>query len=86
MKRFFLRQRKSKEGRYRLSIKIVYKLPSPRLEAIDLLSKDTTHASALDIFEKLRKGAQPISLLTRQGDMNTRSSRSKRRVAGPVSQ
>jgi Fur family peroxide stress response transcriptional regulator len=41
-----------------------YKLTQQRLEIIDLLSKDVTHASAADIFKKVRKKAPQISLST----------------------
>jgi Fe2+ or Zn2+ uptake regulation protein len=41
-----------------------YKLTPQRLEIIDLLSKDTTHASAMDIFKKVRKRAPQISMST----------------------
>jgi len=41
-----------------------YKLTPQRLEIIDLLSKDTTHASAMDIFKKVRKRAPQLSMST----------------------
>lgn len=41
-----------------------YKLTPQRLEILDLLSKDTTHASAMDIFKKVRKRAPRISMST----------------------
>ena len=41
-----------------------YRLTSQRLEIIDLLSKDTTHASAMDIFKTVRQKAPQISLST----------------------
>lgn len=41
-----------------------YKLTPQRVEIIDLLSKDTTHASAMDIFKKVRKRAPQISVST----------------------
>ena len=41
-----------------------YKLTPQRLEILDLLSKDTTHASAMDIFKEVRKRAPQISVST----------------------
>jgi Fur family peroxide stress response transcriptional regulator len=41
-----------------------YKLTPQRLEIVGLLSKDTTHASAMDIFKKVRKRAPQISMST----------------------
>jgi Fur family transcriptional regulator, peroxide stress response regulator len=41
-----------------------YKLTPQRLEIIDLLSRDTTHASAMDILKKVCKKAPQISLST----------------------
>ncbi len=41
-----------------------YKLTSQRLEIINLLSKETTHPGAMDIFKKVRKKAPQISMST----------------------
>ena len=41
-----------------------YKLTPQRLEIIDLLSKDRTHASAMDVFMKARKKAPRMSMST----------------------
>jgi len=41
-----------------------YKLTPQRLKIIYLLSKDTTHTSAMDIFKKVRKRAPQISMST----------------------
>jgi Fe2+ or Zn2+ uptake regulation protein len=41
-----------------------YKLTSQRLEILDLLSKDTTHPGAMDIFKRIRKKAPQISMST----------------------
>jgi Fe2+ or Zn2+ uptake regulation protein len=41
-----------------------YKLTAQRLEILDLLSKDTVHPSAMDIFKRARKKAPQISVST----------------------
>ncbi|HYA86140.1 MAG TPA: Fur family transcriptional regulator [Nitrospirota bacterium] len=41
-----------------------YKLTPQRVEIIDLLSKDKTHASAMDVFKKVREKAPRMSVST----------------------
>jgi len=59
--------KEAEEGKRRLTKDLKekgYKLTPQRLEIVDFLSKDTTHASAMDIFKKVRKRAPQVSMST----------------------